>query len=826
MSTLLQDLRYGLRMLAKSPGFTTIIVVTLALVIGASTAIFSAIYQVALRRLPYREPDRLVMLWDSNHKTGQEHIRVMEGSFPILLSQTKTFEAMAAFVPPFPRGAIFSLKLWGTEETVATADSTSQLSSVLGVAPLLGRTFAPSDDIYVENSPQLAILSFSFWMRRYGGSHEVIGKTLDLNRFGARTSYTIVGVMPEGFSFPYPLFADKPEVWLNLAYSTTRFSPGNNLSVIARLKPGVSPRQAQADVDTVAARIRAEYPRYYQNESVSVVPLQSELIRDVRIVLWILLGALGFVLLIGCANTGNLLLARAVSREREMAIRAALGAGRLVLIRQMLTEAMLLAMGGGVLGLLLAFWGVHTLLALLPPSLYIPRLDTVALDPRVLAFTASVSVVATAVFGVIPSLRLSRLDLSQTIQSGSTQTPAGRSFLSRPGSLLLISEVSLALPLLVSTLLLTKSLQKLLVVNRDYQPEHLLAMNVSFSNPAIRSFNVSNQKPIAFYREFEQRVAGMPGVQSVALVDQFPLSALGASPYRFKSDGAGVISENYEPAELRIATPSYFEMMGAQLMRGRWLADLDTMGSLPVAVINEVMAERYWHDNDPLGRKLTPNFPLRKAVYWIVGVIKEPKQFGGGGTPPPAVYVAYAQMPLPYFTVLVRSAGDPHTIASALHAAALEILPGQMFVGEPQSGGEIVSESSARLRFTTLLLSVFAGLALLLAAVGIYGVVSHYTARRTHEIGIRMALGATPENVLQLVLKEGMALVGLGGLVGLAIAFGLARGMASMLYEVRPTDFSAFCAATLLLLIVALLASYVPARRAAKVHPLVALRHE
>jgi putative ABC transport system permease protein len=828
LETLLQDLRYGARMLRNNLGFTAVTLLTLALVIGASTAIFSAIYQLALRRLPYRESGRLVMLWESNHKTGQEHIPIMEGSFPILLSQTKTFDGMAAFIPPLRRGTIYSFKLWRTEETVATADSTSELSSVLGVAPFLGRTFVPSEDIYTPNRPPVAILSFSYWMRHYGGSHEVIDRTLDLNVFGVRTQCTIVGVMPEGFDFPYPLCADKPDVWLNLSYFE-RFSRGNNFWVVARIKPDVDLRQAQADVDTVAARIRAEFPRYYKDESVRVVPMQSELIRDVKTILWILLGALGLVLLIGCANVGNLLLARAVSREREMAIRAALGAGRPVLIRQMLTEAMLLAIGGGILGLLLAFSGLHTLLALLPPSLYVPRLDTVALDPRVLALTAGVSVLATAMFGVVPSLRLSRPDLSQTIQSGSTQTRAGRSILWRPGSFLLISEVSLALPLLVSTFLLAKSLQKLLEVNRLFQPEHLLAVQIGFSNAALGSWPNFLQTETSLYHQFEQRVAGMPGVRSVALVDRFPLSTLREFPSQFKADGGGLISQSFEPAEMHSVSPSYFEMIGAQLLHGRCLADTDTMGSLPVAVINEAMAERYWRDTDPLGRKLTPMSRLggwNDATYTVVGVIREPKRFGEGGTSQPAVFFPFAQAPWPSASVVVRAAGDPHSIASALHACALQILPGQMFVGRPQAGGEIVSESSARLRFTTLLLSVFACLALLLAAVGIFGLVSHYTAERTHEIGVRMALGATPKNVLQLVLKEGMALVGLGVLIGLAIAFGLARGMASMLYGVRPADSSAFCAAPLLLFIVALLAIYIPARRATKVDPVVALRYE
>jgi putative ABC transport system permease protein len=392
----------------------------------------------------------------------------------------------------------------------------------------------------------------------------------------------------------------------------------------------------------------------------------------------------------------------------------------------------------------------------------------------------------------------------------------------------LISEVSLALALVVSTVLLAKSLGKLLEANGLFRPDQLLALDLSFSNAALRASPDPDQMEINLCHQLEERVAGIAGVRAVALVDRFPLQTLGGSPDRFRADGGGAISENYEPAELHFVTPTYFDIMGARLVRGRPLTGADAARSLPVALINEAMAERYWRGADPLGRKLTPFWrrTSEDVAYTIVGVIHEPRRFGEGGKPEPAVYIGLSQWPVPYFSVLVRSDGDRLSIASALHAAALQILPGQMFVGKVRSGGDLVSESSARLRFVTLLLFASSGLGLLLAVVGIYALVSYYTAQRTHEIGLRMALGASPKQVLRLVLKEGMALVGCGVLLGLVIALGLGRGLASLLYQVAPTDFSAFCGAALVLLVVALVAIYIPARRATRADPMAAVRYE
>lgn len=833
METLLQDFRYGLRMLAKAPGFTAVAVLTLALGIGANTAMFSALYGLVLRPLPYADGSRLVMLWDSNRKTGQKHILVMDGSFPILRSQAKSFEDMAEFGSTNSGNDMYYERLWGTEERVAVDGVSPSLFSVLRVAPVLGRTFTASEGVAIKNgenweSPHVAILSYAYWRQHYGASSDAIGKTITVNQFGEKDEYTIVGVMPKGFDFPYPLDTDQPDMWTCDSIASGEFSPGNDLQVLGRLKPGISLAQAQAEINTIADRIRGEYPRYYKDEDVSVVPLSSELIRNVRSILWVLFAAFTFILLIGCANVGNLLLVRAVSREKEMAIRATLGAGRWALLRQMLAEGMLLALAGGALGLLLAYGSLRALVALLPQSIYIPRLDSAPLDTRILVFAAGLSVIAAGVFSVLPRLRLARPNLNETLKSGSTRKSSrARSVLRRPGSVLLVVEVSLALVLLTGALLMLRSMRKFLAVNGQFQPERLLSLDVDIDNTYLSSLGGRDRVRILL-EQFEQRIADMPGVEATALSDRFPPVRAHHSSDEFKADdGGGLIAEGFQPAEMHIVTPGYFDMMDMRLLRGRWLEDSDGNETLPVAVINEAMAERYWHDRDPLGLKLKPMRSYKKPPsYTIVGIIHEPKRFASGETPEPAVYLPYAQMPVPFSSIVVRTKGETKGLAAAMRSAALQIAPGHMFVGQVQSGEELISESSAMPRFTTQLLTTFSTLAILLAVVGIYGLVSYYTLQRTHEIGIRMALGAQRADVMQLVLREGMLLAGLGIAAGIVASYGFARSLASLLYGVSAMDFSSFAAAVVLLLLVALAACWIPARRAMRIEPMEALRYE
>lgn len=836
MESFLQDLRYALRILVKSPGFTVVAVLTLALGIGANTAMFSALYGLVLRPLPYKDSSRLVMLWDSNRETGQKHITVIRGSFPILESQATSFEDIAAFGPiTSPRDALFAARLWGTEERVAVAPVSYQLFSMLGVAPLLGRSFAPAEGIEVrkgddwEAAAHSAILSYVFWRQHYGADRGVVGKTITLNDLGFKQEYTIVGVMPKDFDFPYPLDATKPDFWVNLTFTASRFELGNILRVVGRLKPGVSLTQAQAQIGTIADRIRTEYPKYYKDEYISVTPLSTELIRNVRSLLWVLLAAFAFILLIGCANVGNLLLVRAVSREKEMAIRATLGAGRLALIRQMLAEGMLLAFAGGALGLLLAYGSLRTLIVLLPQSIYVPRLNLVTLDTRMLVFAALLSVLAASVFSVLPSLRLARPNLNETMKSGSVRkSSSGHSVVRRPGSALLIVEVSLALVLLTGALLMLRSMRKLLAVNSQFQPERLLSMEVDMDNPYIMSLP-DHESVMVRYGQLEQRLAAMPGVEAVALTNGLPLTPHARSSEEFKADsGGGIIAEGFEPAEAHVVSPEYFDMMDMGLVRGRWLADDDRSGTLPVAVINQAMAERYWNGRNPLGLTVKPKYRLtdKSISYTIVGVVREPKRFATGDTPQPAVYLTCSQAAFSSPTVIVRTSANPKGIAAGMREAALQTVPGHMFVGQVQTGEQMISESSAMPRFTTQLLTAFSGLAVLLAMVGIYGLISYYTSRRTHEIGIRMALGAQRADVMSLVLKEGMLIAGLGIAIGIAAAEAFARSLASLLYEIPATDFLSFAGATILLVIVALAACYIPAHRATRVDPMIALRYE
>lgn len=834
MESLLRDVHFALRMLRKSPGFAAVVILTLALGIGANTAIFSVLYGIVLRPLPYHNPSQLVMLWDSNRKTGLKHIPVIEGSYPIFQREAKCFDSLAAFGADTSSDDMLSPTLWGTDEHVSAIGATWQLFSVLQVAPILGRPFLPSEAVATVKGDQWqyahrAILSYAFWREHYGASPDVIGKSLNLDEFGMQEQYTIVGVMPKGFDFPYPLYPTKPDIFLNMALQRPTFAGGNDLQILARLKPGVSLAQAQAEVDTVADHIRAEYPKYYKDEYVSVVPLSGELIRNVRSLLWVLLAAFTFILLIGCANAGNLLLVRAVSREKEIAIRATLGAGRIALIRQLLVEALLLGFAGGALGFLLACAALRVFLAVLPASIYVPRLDAVALDFRVLIVVAAFSVLAVSVFSVLPSLRFARPNLDQTLKSGSFRRQAPQHFLfRRPGSALLIFEVSLALVLLTGTVLMLRSTEKLLAVNSRFQPEHLLSMQVQLSNAYIVPLP-DDASAFLLFQQFEQRVHAFPGVESIALADGLPLKRHAGSTNTVKADsGGGPISEAFQPATMRVVTAPYFPMMGMSLLRGRWFEDSDGPKSLPVAVINEAMAKAYWPNRDPLGLKVKPfwRFTMKQVDCTIVGVVREPKQFATGDNPYPSVYLDYSQVQLFGFTALVRTAGTPQGIATAMRDAALKIVPGQTFVGPVKTGDELIAQSSATPRFTTQVLTAFGGLALLLATIGIYGLMSYYTSQKFREIGIRMALGAQRPDVMRLVLKEGMILAALGIAAGIFASYGFARSLSSLLYGVSTSDFSSFAIAAVLFLLVALAACYIPARRATHVDPMVVLRYE
>jgi len=814
--SLLRDIRYGARALRKNPGFSCVAIATLALVIGANTAIFSAFYGLVFRHLPYKNPDQLVMLWRSNRRTGVQHSKLW-WSRSFTKNQTKSFEEIATVSLSDDPRWFESTKFWGTQESVQQVPCSADFFRVLKATPLLGRTFQPDDD--AANAPSVAILTARFWRQHYGARDDVIGKTLSVKMLGERRDFTVVGVMPEYVEFPYPLLPRQTDFWVNAPVG----DEVTYTKAIARLKSGVNIRAAEAEINTILRGFPSGAKGNNDDDTIQVVPLRSELIRDVRSMLWILVAALAFVLLIGCANIGNLLLVRGFVREKEFALRTALGAGRATLIRQLSIEALLLAVSGGFLGFLLAYWGLRGFLVLLPPTLHVPRFQEAAIDPRVLAATAAISMVAALLFGIFPTMRFSRVNLTKTLGSGVVTSQAGGSVLRRPGSLLLVVEIALALVLLAGTALLTQSFGKLVSTNARFQPQHLLTMDF-FVNPDS-SVDDAKSRGVK-YIQLIGAISALPGVRSSGLASPFPSSD---HPYQFQFQaltGGGRIAESKQPAEAQFVTAAFFHMLGYQLQRGRWFDDTYDLNSPPIVVINQGMAKTYWPDVNPIGLQLAWKHGGSADTFTIAGIVKEPPRFLSGERANPTVYMSLLQKPLLNVALLVRTQGDPRGVAGMVREATSKGFPAGASLSLVKTGDDLISESMARLRFTMMLVSVFSGVALLLALIGIYGLISYYTAQRTREIGIRMALGATPSGVLKLILQEGMALISAGAALGLVVAYLFGRGLASLLYGVRPSDPISLLGAVILFVAVGSIAFYIPAHRAVRVDPMVALHYE
>jgi predicted permease len=819
MQTLLQDVRYGLRMLASNAGFTIVAVLALTLGIGANTAIFSVINGVLLQPLPYRDPGRLVIMGE---KTPE--FDMMSVSYPNFLDwqrESRSFESLGAH-----RWTAYDLTGSGTPEHLEGKMVSAGFFPALGTTPLLGRDFDAQEDRV--GTSRIAMISGGLWKRRFGGASDVIGKAVTLSG----QSYTVIGVVPAGFRFlgtadVYTLLGQWDEV---LAHSREAH-PG--LRVVGRLKPGVTREQAEADMKSVAAQLAQAYPKSNAQHSVTIRPLAQEIVGDVRPALMVLLGAVGFVLLIACANVANLLLARSTTRRREMAIRAAIGASQSRMIRQLLTESVLLALGGGALGLLLARWGTQAVVAAIPGGL--PRMENIGVDVWVLAFTLAVSVATGVIFGLAPALQISRLDLHTTLQEGSRGSTEGQHGLR---SVLVVAEVAASLVLLIGAALMLKTMWQLGRVNPGFNPRNLLTFSVGL-NPASRT---APDRIRVAYRELAREVQALPGVQAAGSVDIVPLTDsddelpfwVSGRP-RPNSQSDMLWALNYT------VDPGYLRAMDIPLLHGRFIGDTDTKESTPVVVIDEVMAKSLFPHEDPIGQSIRIAVPegmgpgLDQPIQ-IVGVVGHVKHFGLDADAKSKiqyqVYLPFAQMPdqvLPviasFITVLVRTTVDPLSLAGAVRRTVSKGGSDQS-VFAVRTMKQIVSDSVADRRFSMLLLGVFAGLALMLAAVGIYGVISYTVTQRTHEIGIRMALGAERNSLLTLVVGDGLRLLLIGVGVGLAAAVGLTRLMSSMLYGVRPTDLAIFATVSLLLAGVALLASYIPARRATKVDPMVALRYE
>lgn len=805
MESLKQDLLYGLRMLWKSPGFTIVAVIALALGIGANTAIFSVINTVLLRPLPYAQPDQLMMVWESF--PGSRENRVMPANFADWQAQNQVFTEMAAWT-----GQAFNLSGnpsgGGQPEKLEGVRTTANLFPVLGVQPILGRTFLPEED--QPGAAQVAVISHGLWQRRFGGVQNVIGSRMVLDE----TSYTIIGVMPASFHFP----ARQQVVWIPLALApeqiTARVS-AHFLSVIARRKPGVNEQQAQAEMSALAARLEKQYPKTNTTIGALLIPLKQQIVGNLRQALLILFAAAGFVLLVACTNIANLLLFRAAMRQKEIAVRLALGASRARLIRQFLTESILLALIGGTVGLLLALWGVSFLTKVMPENLALATEATV--DWKVLTFTLAASALTGLFFGFLPAFQATRLNLNVTLKEGGRDTARGRSGLR---SLLVVSEVALALVLMMGAGLMINSFLRLRQVDAGFKPDHLLTMEI---DPTFERYP-SHSALAGFYDRVIERIESLPGVESAAVVTHLPLTtASGHYLYRVESQPEW----KYASALPGSVSPDYFHTMGISLMAGRMFTAQDTPQSEPVGVVNEAMAQRAWPDQDAIGKRIRMYpYDATAPTLTVVGVVKNVRQSELQAVARPEVYRSYTQeMSYPPRDLVVRTSVSPLALAQTVREA-IQSLEKDQPVSNIRTMEQILADSLADERFNTLLLAIYAGLALLLAAVGIYGVMSYLVTQNTREIGIRMALGAQGRDVLTLVVGQGLTLTIAGIVAGLAGAWGLTRLMKTLLYEVTATDPLTFAGASLLLVSIALLACYIPARRATKVDPMIALRHD
>ena len=805
MSGLIKDVRYGVRSLWKRPGFTAIAVITLALGIGANTAIFSVVNAVLLKPLPFNEPERLVWVWDT-----QPQLATTPTSLPDFLGwkqQNQSFDHLAAF----QSGKMFLDAGDGITTDTQLGLVTPELFSVFHVNPILGRTFTSEETL--PGRFRVAVLSHSIWQSRFGSDPNVSGRTIQLN--GA--AYTIIGVMQPGFSYP-----DRAELWRPLPIDPARLDPGPHyLKVIGRLKPGVALAQAQADMSTIAARLSQQNREKNAGHGVKLERLANVVIGDIGLALYVLLGAVGFVLLIACANLANLMLARVGAQQKEIAVRTALGASRLRIVRQLLIESIILAIGGGVIGLLLAIWAVSWVVSLSADT--IPRVQEISVDPRVAGFTLLVSVITGVLFGLAPALQVSRPDLTDALKEGGRTTAGLRK--NRLRSALVISEVALSLVLLVGAGLMIRSFAKLNQVDPGFKPAQVLTMGVAL----LRARYPADEQVAQTYSQILERTTAVPGVVSAGAISDLPLTGSNTSD-SFTIEGRPPIAKEAEPStEYHVVTPRYFESMGIPLLSGRDVAHTDTRQSPNVVVINEVFARRHFAGENPLGHRLRLQGQERDPLL-IIGVVGNVRQLGLDEQLTPEVYVPLLQDPLSTtyqrsMTIVARTKSDPGAIAGPLRAAVASVdksLP----VYALKAMTEHLHESLARRRFNLILLTVFSGVALTLAAVGIYGVISYGVTQRTHEMGIRMALGAKPRDVVQLVVRQAMVLA-LGGVgIGLLAAWALTRLMKSLLFNVGATDPLTFVAIAALMSLIALLACLIPARRATKVDPLVALRYE
>lgn len=807
LETLWQDLRYGLRMLLKRPGFTAVAVLTLALGIGANTAIFSVVSALLLRPLPYAQPERLVWIDElSPQHTGEP---IPGPHFLEWAEQHQTLERLAAYGEQN-----LTLTGAGEPERLECGRVSAEFFPTLGVRPFLGRNFLPDED--QPGRDRVMIISHSLWQRRFNSDPGMIGQPVSLDD----QSYLVIGVLPADFRFFEPF-----ELWTPLALDAQQ-ERGNQmismLSVIARLKSGVTREQAQAELETIARSYestKGQNMPFFGDNRVRLTPLHEQLVANVRLALLVLLGAVGLILLIACANVANLLLARATTRQKEVAIRAALGASRWRVIRQMLTESLLLACCGGALGLVLALWVTDLLGALSLASMFggISHLAQVGIDFRVLIFTLLVSLVTGLLFGLAPAFQCSRTNLSESLKEGWKGSSFHRGALRHR---LLVTEVALTVVLLAGAGLLVRSFLNLRQIRPGFQPENLLTLRVSLPRPRYQE----RLQRMQFYRRVLQRISSLPGVESVGAINHLPLTDFSFAAMVRVEGRLGSASENQKMTPLGQVSSDYFRVMGIPLRTGRVFDERDTAESPSAVVINEALARQLFPDKDPLGKRLiVPGAP--GGVAAVVGIVGNVRHKGLDQEVTAEAYIPYLQNPPGAMTLVIRSAADPLNLTGAVREVVRAVDKDQP-VHDVQTMEQRLSGSVASRRFNLLLFGAFALLALTLAAVGVYGVMAYSVTQRTHEIGIRMALGAQPGDVVRLVISQGIKLTLTGIVIGLVASFALTRLISSMLLGVSATDPATYVAVASLLTGVALLACYIPARRATKVDPVIALRYE
>ncbi|HEU4930623.1 MAG TPA: ABC transporter permease [Pyrinomonadaceae bacterium] len=810
MASLIKDCRYAVHSFVRQPAFTLVTVITLALGIGANTAIFSIVHSVLLKPLPFNRSDRIVVLWGEDRAQGDSRSQVSHTDIADYRAQQTVFDSITTFTNWTPL-------LSGTGEPVRipAAWVGDDFFNVMGTQPFLGRAFLPEEQ--QDGKDQVVILSHELWQRQLNSDPHAVGKSILLNL----RPYTIVGVMPANFPSLPPTLLDKPALLYRPVAEQTneKLRSARHLRAIGRLKDGVTLAQAQSELSVIAQRLETQHPESNTNQGIHLVGLQQDNVRDLQKTLWLLFGAVGFVLLIACANVANLLLARATSRASEMSIRTALGASRWQLLRQVLTESGLLALIGSLVGLLLAIWGVDLIKAF--GGEMIPQLQTVALSWPVLGFTFGLSLLTLLLFGLAPAWHSSKPDLSEALKavgrssSGTTRT--------RLRSALVVSEIACAVVLLMCAGLLIRTVRQLQNVDPGFDYSQSLKMDLGL--PSLRYD--TDQKRIAFYRDLTNQVQALPGVTSAGVVTPLP-DARG-----FDTTGIDIehqpVPPGQEPMVDRyIMTPGYLQALGIRLDRGREITDQDAQDAPLVLLVSESLATRFWPNEDPIGKRIKlPWNPGREDEPWrtVVGVVKDVKQYGLDKPGTSALYLPHTQYPVPFMTLVVRTAGDPAEMTATVRQAVQKLDRDQVPT-EIATMSDVMAKSIQTQRFSMFVLGAFAILALALAAVGIYGVMSYVVAQRTHEIGIRIALGARMGNISMLVLKNALRMTITGIVLGAAGAFALTRLMKSLLFGVMPTDIPTFVVVCLSLMVVALVACYLPARRAAKVDPLVALKYE